>query len=403
MGINLTPFELELKNNILPFWMRHTVDREKGGFYGALTNDLRIVDNVDRSCVTCARILWTFSAAYRVYGKVSYLNMAKWAYAYLTNSFWDRRYGGVYWTLNRHGSPVNDRKHLYAQAFAIYGLSEYYRAATEQESLDFAQELYRLVQEYTFDSVNKGYIECCSRKWGTMSDMRLTPFSIYYAKSTNSMLHLLEAYGNLMRVWRDTELNTDLKELIRVFFDRVIDSHNWHLKKYFDEQWNSLANGISYGHDIEFSWLLVDSAEVLGDAQILRNARDVAVKIAYAVLAEAVGSDGSLINDWNSHHSFLARLQNQKLHWVQAEAVVGFYNAYQISKQSEFAQAAANCWNYIRKKLIDRVHGDWFKVANRLGIQSKNNYKAGPWECPYHHSRMCLEMIERLTKHSTIK
>jgi mannobiose 2-epimerase len=125
----------ELVNNILPFWMTHTLDHEHGGVYGALTNDLRIMNDVERSAVLCARILWTYAAAYRVFKDAHYLQVARHAYDYLTQRFWDADCGGMYWALDYRGKPVNDRKHTYAQAFAIYGLSEFYRVTSELESL----------------------------------------------------------------------------------------------------------------------------------------------------------------------------------------------------------------------------------------------------------------------------
>jgi cellobiose epimerase len=212
------------------------------------------------------------------------------------------------------------------------------------------------------------------------------------AKSMNTLLHLIEAYTNLMRVWDDSELKTKQQGLIRAFFEHVIDMQTHHLKLFFDQTWQSPTNEVSYGHDIEASWLLIEAAEVLGDPELLALARVMAVKLAQAVYDEGRNADGSLL-----YERTLTELNEDRHWWVQAEAVVGFYNAYQISGQAHFAQAAARCWQYIEDRFVDHQYGDWFKVLNKQGVPYQNHYKVGPWECPYHHSRVCFEMTRLLS------
>jgi cellobiose epimerase len=389
--------EAELRGNILPFWMAHAVDRENGGFYGALSNDLHIDNDVERTAVVCARILWTYAAAYRRYGDDAYRQMARHAYDYLTGPFWDGQYGGIYWSIDRTGTPLLDRKHVFAQAFAIYGLSEYHRATHEAAALQQAQELFRLVEAHSYDAANGGNIECLSRAWGTLADMRLSAIDVNSPKSMNTLLHLMEGYTNFLRVGEDAALHAKLRGLVEVFFNHVIDPDTHHFRLFFDDrwQWRHLSEAVSYGHDIEGSWLLVEACEVLGDVELQTRARAEAVLMAGRVLAEALQPDGSIL--YESHtaaeHSLRA---GQKHWWAHAEAVVGFYNAYQISGEARFAEGAARCWEYIESRFVDRVHGDWFKLLDKNGVPVAEHVKAGPWECPYHHSRMCLEMLGRL-------
>ncbi|CAG0935788.1 N-acylglucosamine 2-epimerase [Thermoflexales bacterium] len=384
--------EHELQQHILPFWIEHTRDEVNGGFYGALSNDLRIDNTAPRSAVLCARILWTYSTAYRVYQDDRYLMMARRAYDYLTQKFWDQDYGGVYWTLDSQGCPSNDRKHVYAQAFAIYGLAEFYRATHQSLALLLAQELFHLIETHTFDLVNGGNLECRSREWGLLPDMRLSDLEPDCHKSMNTLLHLLEAYTNLLRVWPDEALKTKQRGLIEIFLRHVVDPQTQHFKLFFDEAWHSLNGHISPGHDIEGSWLLVEAAEVQEDADLLTQTRYNAVLMAEAVYRDGLAADGAVLNEVTAQG-----VTNFEKHWwPQAEGLVGFTNAYQLSGRAEFAQAADRLWNLIETRFVDRAHGDWFKVLDQNGVPLSQYYKVGPWECPYHHSRACFEMLARL-------
>ncbi len=386
--------EAELRGNILPFWIKHAVDPVNGGFYGAMTNTLEVHNEVPRSAILCARILWTYSSAYRMFPDPDYLEMAQKAYEYLTHHFWDPVYKGVYWTLDYLGRPANARKHAYAQAFAIYGLAEYYRATGAAESLHLAQELFTLLEMYTHDDVFGGYIEGCSADWGRLDDMRLSEKEIDCQKSMNTLLHILEAFTTLSTVWDDPLVKTRLREVLEIFLDKVIHPATFHFQLFFDERFNSLLPQDSYGHDIEGSWLLLEAAEALGDQALVRRARDVAVKMADVTCREALDPKGGIYYEKTAS----GRLERSRHWWAQAEAVVGFYNAYQISGEARFAVAAYRTWKYIQDKFVDRVNGDWFKVLDPRGVPKKNQFKTGPWECPYHHSRLCLEIIRRTSE-----
>jgi mannobiose 2-epimerase len=382
----------ELTENILPFWMNRTIDPVNGGFYGALSNDLTIHNEAPRSAILCARILWTFSAAYRHFGESAYLETAQRAYEYLTHVFLDPEYGGVYWWVDAHGKPIFDRKHHYAQAFAIYGLAEYYQATQEPQSLVLAQSLFHLLEKHAYDSVYGGYIEGSSRTWDALADMRLSDKDLNSRKSMNTMLHMLEGYTNLLRIWDDATLKQQHRKIIEVFLQHIVNHKTGHFKLFFDDQWNSLLEHDSYGHDIEGSWLLVEAAEVQGDEALLAEVRKVAVSIAEAVYRDGIEPDGSIPYEGGPH----GLVDDSKSWWVQAEAVVGFYNAYQLSGDQHFAETARRSWQYIEEKFVDHENGDWFKVLTRDGTPQSTSYKTGPWECPYHHGRACLEMIERL-------
>ncbi len=392
--------ENEILNDVLPFWIRHAPDREHGGFYGLITNDLRVYNNVPRSSVLCSRILWTFSAAYRLYGGEAYLQMATRAFDELLRRFWDRECSGVFWAVDYRGNVVSDRKQIYAQAFALYGLAEHYRATRNEASLEHALELFRCIETYSHDRVNGGYFEARDRRWQPLEDMRLSDKDLNALKSMNTMLHVMEAYTNLLRVWENADLRRSLRELVEVMLERVITSAPYdHFILFFDEHWQPLSDHISFGHDIEGSWLLTEAAEALGDPVLLTHAQTAAQRLAQAVYEHGRDTDGSLFYEADP-----TGIVNADKHWwPQAEAVVGFYNAFQLSSQEHFFDASYRCWDYIERKVVDRTYGEWFYKLTREGTPypdypaDPDQYKIGPWKCPYHNGRAGFEMARRLS------
>jgi mannobiose 2-epimerase len=387
----------EVADDILPFWARYAVDRENGGFYGKVDCDLKIDAQAPRSAVINARILWTYAAACRLIDP-KYRDMADRAWNYIADKFWDPEYGGIYWTVDYLGRAISDRKQIYAQAFAIYGMAEYFRATGNADSLQRARQLYGFIEQHSYDPVCKGYIEARARNWGALEDMRLSEKDLNSPKSMNTHLHILEAYTNLLRVWRDPGLLARQTELLEVTMDRIVDERTAHFRMFFDNQWNSLTDHISYGHDIEGSWLMVEAAEVVGDAALLGRARKLAVRMADAVAKEAVDRDGSIFYEANSAGVFV---DPNKHWWAQAEAVVGFYNAYQLTGEERFRELSYRAWDFIEAKVVDRAHGEWHAKLKPDGtpFQEREDSDAclvGPWKCPYHNSRACYEMLDRL-------
>jgi mannobiose 2-epimerase len=382
----------ELTGNILPYWLTHVPDPDNGGFFGGLSNTGVTLNDLPRSAILTARILWTFSAAFNRFQLPEYRTMARRAYETLRSSFVDPEFGGVYWTLDRAGRVLMDRKHSYAQSFAIYGLSEYYLASGDLQSLVLAQEIFDLLESHAHEPVYGGYVEGCARDWSGLEDMRLSKLEPNCRKSMNTLLHLMEAYTRLLYVWKEPRVRARLAELIALFLEKVVDPASAHLRLFFDDVFTPQIAPISFGHDIEASWLLVEAAEGLGDPALLERARQSAVRMAAAVLAEGRAPDGSLLYEDAS----AGPGGRMKHWWVQAEGLVGFYNAYQINADPAYAAAAGRLWEVIEAQFVDRADGDWFKVLDPDGSPQPDRPKVGPWECPYHHSRACLEMLRRL-------
>ena len=384
--------EQELKNNILPFWVEQTPDLINGGFYGSLSNDLKVNNDSPRSAVLYGRILWTFSLAYKEYNHSEYLETARRAYKYIKAHFWDAQHGGVYWSVNAEGKPLDTRKHTYANSFCIYGLAKYYQASGEVEALGLAKQIFELLEAHSHDHIHGGYVESRGSDWVSSTDPRLSDLEPICDKSMNTLLHAMEACTNLLHVWDEPRLWTRLRELIVIFLDHVIDPMTNHQRLFFNKNWSwNKIEAFSYGHDIETSWLIVEAAEMLGDQALLKRAKEQAINLAQAVYSEALLPDGVLLQESAGHRA------HDIVWWVHAEGLVGFYNAYQISGDEKFRIAAERIWEVIDQKIIDRQHGDWFKNLDPQGIPYPDQPKMGPWECPYHHSRACFEMIRRLS------
>lgn len=386
--------EDELKNNILRFWMDKSVDGARGGFYGEIDRQLRVNERADKGLVLNARILWTFSAAYRRYKDEQYLKIASRAYHYLIEHFLDRSFGGLYWMVDADGHPSQDKKQIYGQSFAIYALSEFYLADGHQEALDASIELYELIERHSHDPIHQGYIEALGRDWTHTSSFSLSNKDLNEKKSMNTHLHVLEAYTNLYRAWKSPALASSLARLIEVTIEKIVDPATGHFRLFFDEEWNAKGSHISYGHDIEGSWLLLEAADVLQDQPLLERVRAVAVRMAEAVIANGVDRDGGIWNEADPDGVTDA----DKDWWPQAEAMVGFYNAYELTGDPKFRAAALDSWKFIQQYIVDREHGEWHWGVDPNGVPLPGGPKISAWKCPYHNGRACLEMLSRLQK-----
>ena len=379
-----------LQTNILPFWSTRMVDHEHGGFYGRIDGYDTLHPDAEKGAILNARILWTFSAAARVLNNTPYRILAARAYDYLMQRFMDREQGGVYWSLNADGTPLDTKKQTYAIAFTIYGLAEYFRLTDNQEALNAAIRLFEDLEAHAYKCEN-GYVEALTRDWQPIADMRLSEKDENGVFTMNTHLHVLEAYTNLYRVLKNVQrddlqgtkekVTKQLRTLIDIFTNHIYDPATGHLMLFFDEKWQPSNTHTSPGHDIEASWLLHEALEVLGDEELLNQTLPVIHS-----LAQAAEED----------------IMDEKEWWCYAEAVVGYIDQWKLYQEEkpiesninlELAEAA---FHYIQTHLMDRENGEWFWGILPDGTPDRAHDKAGFWKCPYHNSRMCIEIIERL-------
>jgi mannobiose 2-epimerase len=409
-----------LQDNILRFWLDKMQDQEHGGFYGRIDGSGVLHPEAEKGAILNARILWSFSAAYRVLGNQEYLDAATRAKDYIIEHFIDKEYGGVYWSLDYKGEPLDTKKQFYAIGFVIYGLTEYARATGDREALEYALDLYDCIEEHAFDREHNGYIEACTREWGKIADMRLSELDANYPKSQNTHLHIIEPYTNLLRCLKElraqescnyvpvlgsvlpvgvtvpvellARVEGSVRNLIDIFTDYILNPETHHLDLFFEMDWTRGAGRLeSYGHDIECSWLMHEAALVLGDQKVLDKVEKIIVQVAKAS-EKGLRPDGSMIHEANLDTGHV----DDDLHWwVQAENVVGWYDIYQYYGDEDALKKAVRCWQYIKENLVDTINGEWFWSRHPDGTLNTVDDKAGFWKCPYHNSRMCLEIIER--------
>ena len=382
-------FKKELTENILPYWMEKMQDYDHEGFYGRIDGTDIIHPYANKGAILHARILWTFSAAYRILKNDKYREVAQRAFDYIVKYFIDKEYGGAFWELDYKGNPVNSKKQMYAQGFMLYGFSEFYRATGSERSLSLSKDFFRTIEKCK-DEKFGGYPEAFTREWQPIYDMRLSEKDANEKKTMNTHLHILEPYTNLLRIWKHEDVINAQRSLISIFTDKIVDSESYHLNLFFNEVWDIKSSTISYGHDIEASWLLTEAAEVLGDSDLLVRIKEISLKIAKAS-AKGLDDEGGL--NYEKDDTFTDK---EKHWWVQAEAVIGFYNIYQQTNDIKYLNLASRVWSYIQNYLIDKKNGEWYWSISSNGSPNLNEDKAGFWKCPYHNGRMCLEMIERL-------
>lgn len=393
-----TSVEDNLYNNIIPFWVDNVVDNTNGGFYGVVDQKGIAKESAPKGAIVNARILWTFSTIYIKDKDDVSLMMAKRAYDYMKTYFLDKEYGGVYYTLDNTGNVISDQKDVYANAFAIYGFSEYARATGDAEALNIAIELFTKLDEYAYDTLNGGYNESFMRNWspikkrmpGAAQTTEALEDSVAQNKTMNTSLHVMEALANLYRVWKDPTLEKRLHEMIEIFLDKIINAETHHQNYMLTPDWENASAIKSYGHDIECSWLLLESAEILGNTELIEKCKVASLAVAEAAM-EGLLPNGRMIYDVYGDETPSPSLQ----WWAQAEAIVGCVNAWQLSSDAVWLDRATKIWEFTDSTFVDKEYGEWYYGIDRNDNLRVAANKVDAWKCPYHNSRMCLEIIRR--------
>lgn len=381
-------FRKELSQNILPYWTRLKTET---GLVPALDSANQPIPGVPLSLILVSRLLWTYSRAYKRDANPERAAFAAHAKAVLVEQFADPAHGGFHWTLDASGHPADRRKQCYGQAFCIYALSEHFDATGDADSLELARATFALLEEKAWEPRSGGYLETFRPDWTPLETMRLGDEDRDAPKTMNNHLHLIEAYANLLRVDPDERLRQSCRRLLRVIADRIILPDTPRFGLFYDMDWKLVDTVVSPGHDIEGSWLLWEAAEIVGDSDLAEEMKSLAVKMAERVLQTGLDANGGVFDEFHLDHP----RSETKSWWPQAEGVVGFFNAYQLSGDERYLDASLKLWEYIQSVFVDRENGEWIWGVRANG-SPMNKEKAGPWKASYHNGRACFEMIDRI-------
>lgn len=360
-------------DDILLYWSSRTIDQEFGGFVGRIDGENNIIAGSPKGAVLNARILWTFAAAYPLTRSEYHRQLAERAFHYLEKYFIDPQHGGVYWSVNHAGNPLDQNKKVYANAFVIYAMAEWYRISGDLDALNHCIAIYQLIRHHSLDKDKDGYVEAFSVDWQPVQDLRLSSKDANEAKTMNTHLHVVEAYANLYSVWPDDMLLEDMTALLKLFRDQIIDKESGHLNLFFDMDWNLRSSGISYGHDIEAGWLLYEAAKASGDAALIREFKSLSIRLTNAAM-EGMDHDGGLWYESDPHEGKFVR---EKHWWPQAEAIVGLFNAWQLTLDEDCLNRLSGSWKFIRSMMIDRIGGEWYWGVDEAGRPIPNQDKVG--------------------------
>jgi mannobiose 2-epimerase len=389
-------FKAELSEeleNILKYWQEFSIDERNGGFVGQRDHFNKEVPGASKGIILNTRILWTFSAVanHKKENAGELRSLADRAYGYLKKTFRDDIFGGVFWEVNAEGNPTNRRKQIYAQAFAIYALSEYYILSEDDKAKNWALELFGLVEKHAREKEFNGYLEAFQADWSPIDDMRLSEKDKNSAKTMNTHLHVLEAYTTLYKITKAEAVKEALDNLVEIFLEKFYNPKNQHFKLFFDKQWNREGNIVSFGHDIEAIWLMIEAAKGSGNKELIYRTQGIAVPVADTFLKEAYSPGKGVINEKDLDSG---EIDNDRHWWPQAEAMVGLSYAYRISGEKKFRDAIFDIWNFTQEHIIDHENGEWFFRIDENNRPYTQEDKLGMWKCPYHNSRACIVLME---------
>ncbi len=390
-------FKAHLTDDIIPFW-KSLRDDENGGYFGYVDYEHRVDKRAVKGCILNSRITWFFANAYTLLGDESLLDEARHGFEFMKNHCWDKANGGVFWSVEYDGKPAETLKHTYNQAFAIYALSSYYEASKDRQALDMAYQLFCLIEARMCDEY--GYREAFDESFHEVGNEKLSENGVMAQRTMNTLLHVFEAYTELYRIDHSSDVKMKIMQMMDVIAGIIYNKKRHRQDVFFDNKWNSLIDLHSYGHDIETSWLVDRSVDIIGEKEYADQMTPITMDLARQVYESAF--DGhSLANECER-----GKVNTDRVWWVQAETVVGFLNAAEkCGRDTEDGQkymaAAEAQWEFIKEHVIDKhakyeAGREWYWLLDKDGKPYEDKPIVEPWKCPYHNGRMCMEAIRRL-------
>jgi mannobiose 2-epimerase len=389
--------EKVLQENIASFWYNKSLDRVNGGYTINFGPKGESKGPGTKMIVTQARTMWLFARLARAgYGGDKYIEAAEHGYRFLKEKMWDEENGGFYWQVDATGNEkLQPRKHLYGQSFALYAISEYYLATERDDVLDFAIRFFELLEEKSHDKMYGGYVEFFNQDW-TLVPAEETSYMGAPAgmKLMNTHLHLMEAMTTFYHACKLPLVRERLLELINIESNAVVRKDIGACTDKYDRDWTPRLEAgyarVSYGHDIENIWLLMDACNAAGISNypfgdLYRTLFDYSYKYGYD---QGAGGfyDSGLFNQPADRLT--------KVWWVQAEAVVSALYMYRLTADPKYLDIFVQTYDYIEKHFVDWEYGEWHaNVTTRGAVQGD---KANIWKAGYHSGRAMIECLQIL-------
>jgi len=413
--------ESSVRNDTLNKWYPLAIDSAYGGFLSSFTFDFKPTDDQRKMIVSQARHTWTNAKAALRYPDVEHFKKgARHGYEFLRNTMWDSTYGGFYWMVERDGTPVKDDtlKTAYGNSFGLYAIVAYYEFSHDEEALEFAKQAFQWLEAHSHDHEYKGYYQHMLRDGTPVFRDRNTPSTAETGyKDQNSSIHLLEALTDLYKVWPDPLLKERLREMLFLIRDTIVTPQGY-LTLFLDRYWSPVSfrnkpdsiieqhhnlDHVSFGHDVETAYLMIEASEVLGIRNDSTTHRIAKRMVDHALTKGWDSSDTTMGSFFDEAYYFNDRpgitiTQDTKNWWAQAEGMnclllmselypndpMNYYDKFQKS------------WTYINTNLIDHENGDWFAGGLDKQPEMKTALKGHIWKACYHHYRAMTNCVDML-------
>ncbi len=397
---HISRLETMLRENIVSFWLAKSIDQKYGGYTIGFGPEGQERLNSPKMIVSQARTLWLFSRLIRAgYGSEKMVKAAAHGYAFLTKHMWDHEHGGFYWEVDVTGQiKRNTLKHLYGQSFGLYALSEYYLATKNSAVLTFANRFFDLLDSRAHDKVHGGYNEAFHPDWRLAADVESPMGTRDNQKLMNTHLHLLEAFTTYHRASQSPVARQRLMELILIQSNTVIRKDVGAGTDRYAQDWTPISTRVSYGHDIENVWLLMDACDAIGQSN--RPLMD--FYTALYGYSYQYGYDTTHGGFYDSGEFFQPADRREKTWWVQAEALVSALYMYRLTGDIQYANVFARTFDFVDRHMADWTTGEWHETTSAAGLARHGN-KAHAWKCGYHNGRAMIECLEILKNLKTVE
>jgi len=385
-------------HNTLQFWIDHSVDREYGGLLGRLDQQGNAKPPGNKSVVLESRALWSFAEAYRRFPDPAYQRMAAECLTFLREKMWDKEHGGYYFLVTREGKVLDSTKQLNPLSYVLEGLAEYAIAFHDDQARREAVQLFEVIDQHAHDNEHGGYHIAFTADWQWIKDYKPGPNASgsFGRKSYDWHLGLLEALTTAYDVTGDARIRARVDELLDIFVNKIVDPEIGYGRYYFTEDWtvadrNGDSRECEYGLDLEASWLLTEAASVVGRNQDPKIRRASLALVDHALRYGFDNERGGLYRTGPAKGPATNRDMEW---WQQAETLVAFLNAYQLTGDPKYFTAFELEAQFVDNHFVDHTYGEWYTAISHDG--KTDTEKTGPWKAPYHVTRACLEVISRL-------